>query len=179
MSNMSTIKVDAKVTLLAAIAFWLATPSNATERESDGINDAANTLQICLRGETDVLVTAELALDADTRARGLMERESLAADHGMLFVYPNDGIRAFWMYKTLIPLDIAYIDRHGVITEILTMAPCRSIFPGRCRNYPATKPFRMALEVNAKHFEEWHISAGDQLYQQDCKTPLRALLAHD
>lgn len=166
--------------LVICVSSLLSTTAHATDSVATATAESGlDTLQVCLIGSENVQLTVELALNADTRARGLMERKSLPTNAGMLFVYPNDGLRAFWMYKTLIPLDIAYIDKEGVINEILTMEPCRSIFPGRCRNYPATQVFRMALEVNAGHFEEWQVAAGDQVYQQDCKTPLRALLAHD
>ena len=55
-------------------------------------------------------VVAELADDPELRARGLMERAELAPDHGMLFVYPDEAQRSFWMKNTPLPLSIAFID---------------------------------------------------------------------
>ena len=72
----------------------------------------------------------------------------------MLFIYSDSAIRYFTMRETLIPLDIAFIDRHGVITEILEMQ-ARSM-----ENYRSDTPVQYALEVNAGWFERSGISPG-------------------
>lgn len=81
-----------------------------------------------------VAVRAEIADDDSERATGLMFRESLPADSGMLFVMPSTGPAGFWMKNTLIPLSIAYIGPDGTILEIHDMQPksekaIRSTFP--------------------------------------------------
>lgn len=134
-------------------------------------------LTLCLVAADTVKIEVELATEPKSRERGLMERESLAAQAGMLFVYPQNGMRAFWMYKTLIPLDIAYIGANGRIHEIYSMEPCRSIFPARCSNYPSQQPLRMALEVNKGKFAEWGVEVGDLIFTDDCETPLQPLPA--
>ena len=68
-------------------------------------------------------VTVELAETPEQQALGLMERRSLAADAGMLFLYATaqPESSAFWMFRTRIPLDIAFIDSAGVIRTILSL----------------------------------------------------------
>ncbi len=73
-------------------------------------------------GGDDIRVAIEIADTAESRARGLMWREDLPALHGMLFVYEQPQQVAFWMKNTLIPLDMLFIDPHGVIRHIRSMA---------------------------------------------------------
>lgn len=105
----------------------------------------------------------EIADDPSERAYGLMERDSLPADTGMLFVYPREQSpeASFWMYHTRIALDIAFLGDDGEIRAIYTMPPCASERAGECPTYPAGVPYRIALEVNAGYFAEHGIDAGD------------------
>jgi uncharacterized membrane protein (UPF0127 family) len=66
---------------------------------------------------------AEVAATHETRARGLMQREQLAENRGMLFVYPEPGTQQMWMLNTLIPLSVAFIGRDGRILNIRDMMP--------------------------------------------------------
>jgi len=77
---------------------------------------------------------AEVADDDAERSAGLMFRESLAADSGMLFVMPSVAPASFWMKNTLVPLSIAFVDENGTIMEIHDLQPkdekiVRSAFP--------------------------------------------------
>ena len=105
----------------------------------------------------------EVAETTAQRQRGLMERESMPEAHGMLFRFESEqpADNAFWMYRTLIPLDIAYIDDQGRIVAINTMQPCESSSPRNCPSYPAGAAFYSALEVNAGYFAERGIKVGD------------------
>ncbi len=105
----------------------------------------------------------EVARTLAERSRGLMARDHLDQDAGMLFLYrstqsPRSG---FWMYRTRIPLDIAFIDEDERIAAISTMWPCGSEKPAECPvTYPGL-PYRAALEVNAGLFERLGIVEGD------------------
>ncbi|WP_251977805.1 DUF192 domain-containing protein [Salinicola avicenniae] len=107
----------------------------------------------------------EVARTAEARARGLMERDSLADDAGMLFVYASDqpATSAYWMYRTRIPLDIAFVDGDGVIQSLKTMPPCRAERSAACPIYPAGAPFRAALETNAGYFSAHGVDVGDRI----------------
>lgn len=106
----------------------------------------------------------EVAASSRQRRVGLMGRESLAPDVGMLFVYDEkqSAYHAFWMYETRIPLDIAFLDHAGEIRSINRMTPCTTEKEA-CPRYPAGAPFWMALEVNAGYFNENGIDVGDRL----------------
>ncbi len=110
-------------------------------------------------------VMVELALSPEQRGLGLMERRQLPDSMGMLFVYDSTQppTATFWMFRTRIPLDIAFIDTTGVIRAINAMEPCAVEFARACPNYPATVPFRMALEVNRGYFARRGIQVGSRV----------------
>jgi hypothetical protein len=99
---------------------------------------------------------------------GLMGVERLPYDAGMLFVYndyrdTNDG---FWMYNTLIPLDIAFIDSNNKIVDIKTMEPCPHNSWREADKCPITysnREYIKALEVNQGLFEKLSVKIGDTI----------------
>lgn len=112
-----------------------------------------------------VPVTLEVAKDFTQRQTGLMGRETLADYEGMLFVYdqPRSADHGFWMYKTLLKLDIAYLKEDGTIGSIRKMAPCSSSTAANCPSYPAGVPFTSAVEMNRDFFSDHDIAVGDRL----------------
>ena len=107
-------------------------------------------------------VDAELATRSETRTRGLMERPSLPADQGMLFIFETAQPLSFWMFNTLIPLDIIFADaRRRIITIHAAVPPCRP--PMRCPSYVSDGLAQFVLEVNAGTAEKAGISVGDEL----------------
>jgi uncharacterized membrane protein (UPF0127 family) len=107
----------------------------------------------------------EIAETDQQRSMGLMHRASLAADSGMIFLFPAEQPpeKPFWMYNTLIPLTIAFLDRDGRIAHIRDMEPCPSPYPQYCPNYAATVPYWSALEVNRGLFTRRGITIGDRV----------------
>jgi uncharacterized protein len=65
----------------------------------------------------------EIVRTPQERARGLMYRDSLPENQGMLFVFETEQRSSFWMKNTCIPLSVAFIDRNGKILEIRSMKP--------------------------------------------------------
>ncbi len=118
-----------------------------------------------LAGDDTVRVTAELANDGDRRSYGMMERPSLPAEHGMLFVYPEtlEPTGAFWMYRTRVALDIAFLDAEGRIVSILAMDPCTSPNPELCRRYSPGVAYRGALEMGQGFFARRGVEVGDRV----------------
>lgn len=68
-------------------------------------------------------VRAELALTPETQARGLMFRESLAPDAGMLFVFPGEDVRTFWMKNTYVDLDMVFLDGDLKVLRVFHRVP--------------------------------------------------------
>lgn len=119
--------------------------------------------------EGEVRIRAEIAETSAQRAHGLMERSSLPPEQGMLFMYvePQDEESGFWMYRTRIPLDIAFLDETGDIVAIMEMEPCESPNPRLCPIYSPGQEFVAALEVNRGAFERWGVRVGDRVRRLD------------
>lgn len=100
-------------------------------------------------------IRVEVAQTEDEKARGLMFRESLGEDEGMLFVYEREEILTFWMKNTPIPLSIAFIDQRGTIVDIQDMEPFD------LRAHASALPARYALEMNRNWFKKRGVKAGD------------------
>lgn len=104
-------------------------------------------------------LTAEVARRPDQRARGLMQRTSLADDAGMVFLFPDRGRGGFYMLGTLIPLSIAYVDGDRVVSTA-EMVPC----PGQqCPTYPPDAPYTMAVEASKGFFPRYGVKAGTRI----------------
>jgi uncharacterized membrane protein (UPF0127 family) len=101
----------------------------------------------------------EIADTPDERAQGLMFRETMAADAGMLFDYGFDqqGV-AFWMKNTPLPLDMIFIRSDGTITQIAADTTPFSLEP-----VPSVLPVRFVLEVNAGTAKRLGLKPGDRL----------------
>ena len=105
--------------------------------------------------------SVELADTQDKRALGLMFRDSMPDDHGMLFVFPGETRRSFWMKNTRIPLDIFYFDSNLTLVSVAeNTPPCRS---PECPTYPSDGPAKYVLELNAGKAAELGVKTGDVL----------------
>ncbi len=107
-------------------------------------------------------VFVELALDEATRARGLMEREHLAPDRGMLFVFERADHHAFWMKRCRIALDIVWLDASGTVVDVAhEAAPCPE--EGPCPTLVPLRRARYVLEVAAGTARREGLELGAQL----------------
>lgn len=101
----------------------------------------------------------KIADDPTEQSKGLMYRNNLESNSGMLFVFDKDEIRSFWMKNTLIPLDMLFIDRDFKIVDIIENAqPCKT---NTCPSYISKQPAKYVLEVNAGFVKENKIDVGD------------------
>lgn len=102
-------------------------------------------------------ITAELAWTPEDRRRGLMHRESMPEDHGMLFIFPEEKMLSFWMKNTPLPLSIAFADAGGRIVSIADLEPnSETVVSSR-------KPASYALEMNRGWFARHGVLTGDSI----------------
>lgn len=110
-----------------------------------------------------VRVDAKVAATTEDRRHGLMQVPEIPAGIGMLFVFDKERSGGFWMFNTLVPLDIAYIDDAGEIGTILAMEPCGSDDPGDCPTYAPDRPYSAALEVPQGWYADVGVATGDRV----------------
>jgi uncharacterized protein len=108
----------------------------------------------------------ELATTSEQRAQGLMYRQRLAADAGMLFLYPAARPVSMWMKNTLIPLDMLFIGDDGRILHIAERA-----IPGSTATISSTQPARAVLELNGGTAARLKIQVGDRVLYRTFGTP--------
>ncbi len=109
-----------------------------------------------------VKIQVEYAQTPEKQKQGLMGRASISKNSGMLFIFPNEKQRSFWMKDTLIPLEALFISSKGVINEITSLIPCPPK-TSNCPVYESINPARFVLEVNAGFTERAKIIEGDIL----------------
>ena len=104
----------------------------------------------------------EIADDDAERARGLMFRDAMAADHGMLFIHDRQEPQAYWMKNTRIPLDILYFDSARKLVSQQRDVPACTLGDG-CPPYPSDAPARYVLELNAGQAQALQLQHGVEL----------------
>lgn len=102
-------------------------------------------------------IEAEVAANNAARMQGLMQRKSMATQHGMLFVFDRDAQHCMWMKNTFLPLSVAFLDAQGRILNIEDMQPQSE------DNHCAAQPARYALEMNIGWFAQRGIKRGDRI----------------
>ncbi len=115
-------------------------------------------IKVFLPGGQEIM--AELAVTPAERERGLMFREKIEPDQGMLFVFEEEDLYSFWMKNTLIPLDIIWINSHRQIVHIEKNVPPCTQDP--CPGYMPRQPALYVLELKAGQAEANNL----QLYQR-------------
>jgi uncharacterized protein len=105
----------------------------------------------------------EIASDDASRERGLMFRDEMPPDHGMLFLFSEMQPRIFWMKNTHIPLDILYFDQtYKLVSMQQRVPPCHS--PNNdCPQYPSIGPAQYVLELNAGVADKIGVKIGDEV----------------
>ena len=103
------------------------------------------------------LIKAEVAATYGTRMQGLMQREKMGVNDGMLFIFPDRDKQCMWMKNTLLPLSVAFIDEAGVILNVEDMKPQTE------DSHCSAKPARYALEMNLGWFKARNIKPGAKM----------------
>ena len=106
--------------------------------------------------------TVELAQNDEQRTRGLMFRDHMERNHGMLFIHDAEGPVAYWMKNTLIPLDIFYFDSDRRLVSVSRNTPPCDL-GNACPPYRSEGPALYVLELNAGIADRLHVKKGDKL----------------
>jgi uncharacterized protein len=109
------------------------------------------------------VIRAEIASTQAQVEHGLMFRTSLAPDRGMLFVFSKEEALTFWMFQTLIPLDMIWMDSNKHIVEISENTPPCKTEAAQCPQYGGHEPALFVLELNAGSVAKYHLKTGDVL----------------
>lgn len=151
------ISLRRAMTLMLLAAGLLATAAPARS-QSEAASPNPKLPQIEIRAGMH-LIKAEVADEPGTRMRGLMMRERLGTNEGMLFVFPDKAGHCFWMRNTLLPLSIAFLDDDGTIANIADMTPKSE------QSHCPTRSVRYALEMEQGWFARRGIKPGARLVQ--------------
>lgn len=109
------------------------------------------------------MIRVETMLTRFELLRGMMFRTSLASDRGMLFVEPKAGQYSYWMYQTLIPLDIIWLDSNRNIVEIVQNAqPCKTQ-ASKCPQYGGNRISSYVIEIPGGMAKKFGLQVGQQL----------------
>lgn len=151
-------------TLFIFAAGVLLSCNNKEKREDQQVDQATIEFRkdteiylIKATGDTLANISIEIADDDYERETGLMYRESMETDQGMLFVFPNEEERGFFMKNTLIPLDLVYFNRDSTAISLHPDAQ-----PMDETTMPSNGPAQFVLEVNAGLLEQWEFEVGDR-----------------
>lgn len=117
-------------------------------------------IEILNRQGEHIPLLVEIADSESERAQGLMFRDSLGENEGMLFIYSDARPRAFWMKNTRIPLEAIYIDSNYAVVDLIRMEPCHR---DPCRTYPSEVQSQYVLEVSSNFSRLHGISIGDRI----------------
>jgi len=111
-------------------------------------------------GKNLIKVNVEIADDNNERMHGLMFRENLDENSGMLFVFDDEDNQTFWMKNTWISLDIIFISKDLKIVDMKYAIPCNE---NLCKLYESSKPAMYVLEVNGNFTIINNIKIGDKI----------------
>jgi uncharacterized membrane protein (UPF0127 family) len=103
------------------------------------------------------VIKAEVAATDAERQQGLMFRQKMAPNEGMLFVFPSPASVCMWMKNTYLPLSVAFLDENGKIVNIEDMQPQTT------DSHCAKTPVRYALEMNQGWFKKKNIKPGSEI----------------
>ena len=109
-------------------------------------------------------IRSEVVVHPTEMMRGMMFRESLARDRGMLFIHPEEGQYTYWMFQVKIPLDIIWMDRNHRIVEIsASTPPCPSSKASECPSFGGAKKSQFVLELAGGEAAKQGLKPGDML----------------
>jgi len=110
----------------------------------------------------DTRFVAEIAETMEQQVKGLMYRRSIPRTYGMLFIYPEEDIRGFWMKNTWIPLDLIFLNRNRQVVDMFVNVPPCGADP--CPSYVSKVPAQYVLEIRGDLSRELKLKEGDTIF---------------
>lgn len=150
-------RANQQVALLALVAGFALGCTSSAETVDAGPQPMRLPVAIAT-DEGDVTFQAEIADTPDERQKGLMFREQMEDEHGMLFLFPDERQRSFWMKNTYIPLDMIFIRADRTILGIVENAEPRTM---NSRSVPGASQF--VLEINGGLAKQRGLAAGQEV----------------
>jgi hypothetical protein len=115
---------------------------------------------VAIKFEDGTIVNAEIAKN---KAKGLMFREELRENEGMLFTFDEEGIYSFWMKNMKFPIDIIWFDKDFKVVHIEeNVQPCTTNY---CPTYKSNLPAKYVLEVSAHFSSSHYLNVGDVAFK--------------
>lgn len=152
---MRLLAVRSRLPLVVLAALWSFVP---TIGHADPAEAAVTVISANGQGHEFVV---EVADTEERRQRGLMFREELPADGGMIFIYDPPQVAAMWMKNTLIPLDMVFVDTEGKIAHVASRTTPHSLEP-----ISAGVPVSAVIELNGGSCDRLGIRVGDRVHYE-------------
>ena len=144
------------VAIAAIVAFAFFVPPYLTGEADVEMSEGQKHAKVCFG---DACITVEVADSQPERSQGLMFREDLGKDEGMLFVFQEEGKYRFWMKNTLIPLAIVWVSKDLEVVHLENAVPCGE---EQCKSYVPNSPALYVVEVHPDFARE-RIRIGDKV----------------
>lgn len=163
MADRRLLTICARVVGIGLIAVLIGCQINASPTST-----GPQTETVTINGHTFEL---EVAATPETRELGLMHRESIPENGGMIFIFPDRAVRGFWMGYCLVDIDIMYLDGRGFVTAVHRMKaeePRRedeteAEYDRRLRRYSSILPAQFAIELRAGWLDRLDIGPNDKI----------------
>lgn len=153
-------KISALIILAAAGLYFIFfnTGNKGNNSEEEYMFKKNGELTFTAPSGSSVKIDIQIARTEFDRELGLMFRKSMDENQGMLFIFPDSGIRSFWMRNTLIPLDMIFIDSAKTILNI-----AKNTTPYSDASYASAGAAKYVVEVNGGFTGRHNITAGDKI----------------
>lgn len=133
-------------------------PVNTPVESKDNGFTKEGTISFITADNRSLFIDVELARSEDEQALGLMFREKMEMNQGMLFIFPKQEIRSFWMKNTIISLDMLFVTEDLKIVTIH-----KGTIPFAEKSYTSSEPVKYVIEVNAGYCDQNNIKTGDKV----------------
>jgi len=108
-------------------------------------------------------IKTEFVFDTADALRGMQFRKSIPPDHGMLYAHRIPGKYGYWMFQTLIPLDMIWMDPKHLVVEIVENAPPCKTPASQCPHYGGNKEAQYVLQLGAGMAKKYGLKLGDTI----------------